>query len=190
MRAFIRKLAKFIRRLFTDQNFSRMRISIFTFLIISLLLACQDQRYTESSPEIEAYKKLIQGIEGNDYSLYQEIYSDTAKIYFNSMYPLTWQGAMEGMKISLEPYSQHDFGENPEFEFVLNDKGENWLGMWTIWTGTIRANGNVLKVPIHVTAQFIDGKIVEETHYWDNQIITEALLESEMDEEELSADVN
>lgn len=161
-----------------------MRVLIFILLIVSQLVACHDQRYTEDSPEIDAYKSMIQGIERGDFSAYDEIYADSAKIYFNSLYAFNREGAMEGMKISLEPYSEFDFGEDPEYEFVLNDKGEYWLGMWTIWTGTVKSNGKVLKVPIHVTAQFVDGKIVEETHYWDNQVISEALEESEMDDKE------
>jgi hypothetical protein len=37
----------------------------------------------------------------------------------------------------------------------------------------------VLEIPVHLTAQFIDGKIVREYGYWDNAPIVLAIQEIE-----------
>jgi len=39
----------------------------------------------------------------------------------------------------------------------------------------LKDNNQLYEIPVHLTAQFIDGKIVKEFGYWDNSSIALAL---------------
>ena len=56
---------------------------------------------------------------------------------------------------------------------VLDDKDRTWVNFWGDWKGTLVANQKEITIPIHLTYQFVDGKIVREYGYWDP---TEVLL--------------
>jgi len=62
---------------------------------------------------------------------------------------------------------------------AITDEGKTWVNFWGVWKGTLAANNIVLEIPVHLTAQFIDGKIVREYGYWDNGPIVLAIQEIE-----------
>ena len=151
-----------------------MRIQFLLAAILMVLIACQDKRYSESGPEIEAYKKSFDGLfSGND-DLFMDLYADTARIYYNSVSPLTPEEALFGMRQTLEQFSDYEY-ESGDYEFVTTYEGRQYLGFWGLFRGTLKENGETVRVPVHISARFVDGKVVEETGYWDNQIITNAL---------------
>jgi hypothetical protein len=65
-------------------------------------------------------------------------------------------------------FSSWDYvdGES-EYEMVVTDKGQTWVNFWGIWKGTLAANNKTYTLPTHITAQFVDGKVVKEFGYWD-----------------------
>lgn len=142
-----------------------------------LSIGCQQQqtRYTQTSPEIDAFMKLNKAYITGDYDYIKSIYSDTAKIYYNSIYPLGPVQVLEGMIASLEQFSEYHYSENEEIEMVITDDGEKWVNYWGVFVGTLEESGNVVEIPMHLTLRFVDGKIVEESGYWDNEIITDGL---------------
>ncbi|WP_332913834.1 hypothetical protein [Algoriphagus boritolerans] len=71
--------------------------------------------------------------------------------------------------MEVEPFSSYSFDrENEAIEMVLDDKGETWVNYWGVWKGTLAATGKTYETPIHLTSQFVDGKIVKSYGYWDN----------------------
>ena len=72
---------------------------------------------------------------------------------------------------------------------VLTDDGETWVNCWLEWNGTLAANNKEIDIPIHLTYQFVDGKIVREYGYWDaSEIVMELQkieAEAKMAEEEM-----
>jgi hypothetical protein len=50
---------------------------------------------------------------------------------------------------------------------VIDNEGEKWVNFWGNWEGTLSANNKILSIPVHITSQFVDGKIVEEHAYYD-----------------------
>ena len=58
---------------------------------------------------------------------------------------------------------------------VLDDDGETWVNYWGLWKGTIAASGESFEMPVHLTSQFVDGKIVKTHGYWDASALTMAL---------------
>ena len=62
---------------------------------------------------------------------------------------------------------------------VVTDKGETWVNFWGLWKGTMKTTNKVYEIPFHLTAQFIDGKIVKEFGYWNNAQVKLDLLASQ-----------
>ncbi|HSQ46585.1 MAG TPA: hypothetical protein VLM44_06650, partial [Lutibacter sp.] len=77
-------------------------------------------------------------------------------------------------------FSSRGFVEKgQEYEMATTDEGNTWVNFWGVWKGTLAANNKVIEIPVHLTAQFIDGKIVREYGYWDNAPIVLAIQEIE-----------
>lgn len=144
-------------------------------VIIIVSISSCDTRYREQGPEIEAYKELISGMHRRDYKNHPDIYSDSAKIYLNSTVPLTWKQSTAGLDESFNHFESYAYNDHIEWQMVLNDMDEEWLGMWTIFRATMKNSGESIEVPVHISARFENGKIVEEACYWDNSIILEAI---------------
>ncbi len=137
-----------------------------------LVFACKqgETRYTQSSAEIDTFKALIASYEGADWEGYTSKFADTAKIYHNtddkSMTPAE---TVEAHKTNTSALSSFGFvADKGDLEMVVSDKGETWVNFWGLWKGTIASNGVEIMTPVHVTAQFVDGKVVREYGYWDN----------------------
>ncbi len=151
-------------------------------LLLVLFTSCQNQqRYTQNSSEIETTKALIKDYNEKNWESLISYYSDTASTYFNSK-----NNAIKPNEIPA--YHQQSDGnftsrgfteEDQEYEMVVTDKGMTWVNFWGTWQGTLAANNKHLEVPVHLTLQFIDGKIVEEHGLWDNAPMVLALQEIE-----------
>ncbi|MER3317484.1 MAG: nuclear transport factor 2 family protein [Allomuricauda sp.] len=140
------------------------------------LSACQQSpvRYTQDSPEIDTVKKLISNY--NSKSFDTSMYADTSKTYYNtSKNPMSANETMEYHKQTDVNYASRGFqNENQEYEMVLTDDGETWVNCWLGWKGTLAANNKAVDIPVHLTYQFVDGKIVREYGYWDpSEIVME-----------------
>ena len=51
-------------------------------------------------------------------------------------------------------------------EQFLDDDGKTWVNVWGLWKGTLKANGKEIHIPVHISAEFVDGKIVREYGFW------------------------
>lgn len=141
-------------------------------LLSALLFACESKdRYTQQSDEIESIKSIMSNYVNGEWEAYQSHYAEGAQIFFNETKdkPATIQQIIAQQKMELEPMSAYTIDrENEAIEMVLDDKGETWVNYWSVWKGTMAANGKTYEIPIHITSQFVDGKIVKAFGYWDN----------------------
>jgi hypothetical protein len=164
-----------------------MKKSILLGLVIVFLSACQNQktRYTQASPEIDKTKKLIQAYDAKNYESLASYYADTAKLFINSVdKSLTPKQLIKLHQTEDINFPERGFlKENQVYEMVLTDKGKIWVNFWGNWKGILKENNKVIKIPVHVTFQFINGKIVEEYGYWDNGPIILAMQEVEASRE-------
>ncbi len=142
-------------------------------LAVAIFLACNQQenvRYTQQSPEIDTYKMVLEAYEERDWESMISHYADSAKI-LNNVVEENAQDLPQFLAQNKEDatkFSDWDFIDTEsEYEMVVNDKGETWVNFWGLWKGTFKASDKVYKIPTHITAQFIDGKIVREAGYWD-----------------------
>ncbi len=139
---------------------------------VLLLTACQRQekRYTEQSPEIDTYKKVIAAYENRDWEDLASHYADSAKIMNNVVekdgQTLAELVAMDKDDASL--FSSWDYvDDQSEYEMTVSDDGKTYVNFWGLWKGTLAVNKKTYTIPAHISAQFIDGKIVKEFGYWD-----------------------
>lgn len=173
-----------------------MRTLLLTLVTAIVLVGCQQNqepqakaevRYTQQSAEIETYKSMIRAYENGDWDGYRASYSDTVSIFRND--PDKAYKPDETIAIFKEQtqvFSSYGFDqEGEEYEMVKTDDGNTWVNYWGVWKATIAANGQEVKVPVHLTAQFVDGKVAREYGYWDNAIVNTAMeaLEAEGEEE-------
>lgn len=145
------------------------------FLIAILLFGCEGKtRYTQKSAEIDTIKSIMSNYVNGEWDAYQANYADSAQIFFNSTEdkPSTIQQIIAQQKIEVEPLSSYSIDREDEaVEMITDDEGEVWVNYWSVWRGTMAANGKTYEVPIHITSQFVDGKIVKAFGYWDNSEI-------------------
>ncbi len=138
-------------------------------MTVILMTACQpnEKRYTQQSPEIETVKKLVSNYNGKIYDT--SVYADTSKTFFNSSKEaMTSEDVMNYHKINDANYSSRGFtGKDPEYEMVVTDEGKTWVNCWLDWKATLAGNGKEVNIPVHLTYQFVNGKIVREVGYWD-----------------------
>ena len=96
---------------------------------------------------------------------------------------------MESLKDILANVSSYKFDDKDLwYEMIIDDDDETWVNFWGNWRGTVAANGQELVIPVHLTLQFVEGKIVEEHGYYNLSEITAVLNEiataAKMTEEE------
>ena len=168
-------------------------------LAVLMLTACekQKQRYLTESPEINAFKASISEYGSGDWETWRTHFADTAKLYINSPKSISASDLENAQKEMLSSFSSYGFQEKGSFtEMVIDNDDETWVNYWANWHGTLKDNGKEIDVPVHITAQYIDGKVVEMYDYYDSTPITTALAEIEAnnampaDEKEMMDKIN
>ncbi len=140
--------------------------------IVLSMTACQKQekRYTQQSPEIDTYKKVIEAYDKQDWEAMVSHYADTAKIMNNvsEKEGQTLAELVANDKNDAALFSKWEYVDNEsEYEMVVTDKDQTWVNFWGLWKGTLAANNKTYTIPTHITAQFVNGKVVKEFGYWD-----------------------
>ena len=163
-----------------------MKKIVILILALAIFSSCEqkDSRYTQQSPEIETAKKVIKGYNSQQYDL--SVFADSSKTYFNTKTnPIELKDIVAYHQGNDANYSSRGFLEkDQEFEMVVTDKGYTWVNAWLDWRGTLKDNGKVIDMPVHLTYRFVDGKIVRTVGYWDP---TEIVLELQAIEANTSA---
>ncbi|HSQ47195.1 MAG TPA: hypothetical protein VLM44_09780 [Lutibacter sp.] len=152
-----------------------MKKNLLLVFVIATIAGCKNEvRYTQNSPEIETYKKAIKDYEMANWASFATHYADTAKIGYNTneKNAMTLAQAISQNNEDIATLSSYNYiAEESEYEMVVTDQGETWVNFWGLWQGRLKANDQLYEIPVHLTAQFIDGKIVKEFGYWDNSSI-------------------
>ena len=157
-----------------------------------LLVSCKQpvERWTNKSAEIDVVKALIADYEAGNWDAWTGHYADTAKMYHNSTESAGVPETLEGLKGYLEPVSAYGFSDdNIYYEMIIDDKDEKWVNFWGTWEGNIGALDRDLKIPVHLTLKFEEGKIVEEHGFYNMAEFVMAMNEiAAMEAESESAD--
>ncbi len=146
-----------------------MKRSILAFIIIIAVVSCKQgpDRWTNQSPEIDVVKALIKDYEAGDWEAWKGHYADTAKLYHNTTKPGSVGETLEGLRSYLENVSEYSFSDKDiYYEMIIDDKNQKWVNFWGTWEGHIQPLDRNLTIPVHLTLQFVDSKIVEEHGFY------------------------
>lgn len=138
-------------------------------LALMLFNACQKkepQRYFSDSAEIESSKKLVGYFASHDYEGIKQIYSDSVKIYDNSVDPMSLADMITSMKANEDMMEYMKVKDSAEYEMVLTKDNETWVNCWYTVVGKFKGPSAEIVVPCHSTFQFKDGKVVKEYSYY------------------------
>lgn len=140
-------------------------------LTVILCASCKENRpvrYATTGPEIDVIKSLVADYEKGDWEGWLGHYADTAKLHHNTTkdISLSAKEINETLKGILANTSSYTFDDNLVYEKIIDDEGETWVNFWGDWKCTIAANNKELIIPVHITAQILNGKIVEEHGYY------------------------
>ena len=154
-----------------------------------LLFAACESRYTQDSPEIDVIKAALQDYNDGNWEAWRSHYSDTAKSYHNSKNVGTAPDeTLENVKKGVSGLSSYKLDyDQSDLEMVVDDKGRTWVNFWGDWEGTLSANNQKLDVPVHLTFQMVDLKVVREYGFWDNAPRMQAEMEIAANREVKSA---
>ena len=150
-------------------------------LAVILFTACNDkpERFTTTSSNIDEVKALISDYESGNWDSWAKHYADSAMIYHN-----TWEKGstpaetQESLKTTLANTSSYGFDHGDDeifFEQTIDDDGLTWVNFWGNWHGTLSGNGQEIKIPVHLSLQMENGKIVREYGFYDVSNIVLAL---------------
>ena len=118
-------------------------------LAIVLFTSCENQekRYTQQSPEIDTFKKVIEAYQAQDWEALKSHYADTAKILNNTTKEFAksidqeiTQNKDDAALFTTWKYDPEDV----EYEMVVTDEGQTWVNFWGDWEGTLKENNKVL----------------------------------------------
>ncbi|MCH4553322.1 nuclear transport factor 2 family protein [Aestuariibaculum lutulentum] len=155
-----------------------MKKLLLVMLATILFVACKDQpqRYFETSHEIDILKSGIKAYEDQDWTAWRANFADTAKIHHNTIKGLSPEDNMTNLQNMVVNFASYGFQDKGSFsEMVIDKDAETWVNYWGIWNGVVMESGEKVTVPVHLTARFIDSKIVEEYVYYDSAPILKAL---------------
>ncbi|GAA4289477.1 hypothetical protein GCM10023163_00230 [Aestuariibaculum suncheonense] len=159
-----------------------------------LLAACNDkpQRYFETSHEIDILKSGIKAYETQDWTAWKANFADTAKIHHNTIKGLSPEENMTNLQNMIVNFSSYGFQDKGSFsEMVIDKDNETWVNYWGIWNGVLMESGEKIALPVHLTARFIDSKIVEEYVYYDSAPILKAIeAANALSDEEVEAEAD
>lgn len=155
-----------------------------SFIIVACLLvfACEtkeEQRYTQSSEEINTVKAVYDAYLDGDWEGMKKHYAPNAKIHHNSPRnkPATIDEMITMERSNVQGLSNYTIDKGAAIvEMVKDDNNEIWVNYWSTWKGTLASTNQTFEIPIHSTFQFKDGKIIEEHGYWNNTEIAMASM--------------
>ncbi|MUP47221.1 nuclear transport factor 2 family protein [Gramella sp. BOM4] len=168
----------------------RIFLILFTGL---LMIACNNsqteeekpERYTQNSDEINTLKAAISDYEKGNWDAMKKHYADTAQIFHNSKQGRNIGYIIQQHQESLSDLPSYGFiAEDNDFERVTTDDGNTWVNFWGDWKATLPGSNKEVIVPVHLTAQFKNGKIVREHGYWDSAIMTMAMQQNDTIQQE------
>ncbi len=151
-------------------------------LVLSLILACKKdpERYFSEAPEIESQKLRVKAYENQDWDAWKSHFLDTAKIYHNKNTGISYLESLKQHQDMISNFSTYGFSDDKTvLEMVIDKDGKKWVNYWSVWSGKLKANGKELIIPVHLTSQYLDGKVVKEYGYYDTAAITAAFIEIE-----------
>ena len=156
------------------------KVILLAISVLMLLISCQNnqtERFKTASTEIDMLKKGLSDYENANWPEWSKQYADSAKIFQN-----TWLEGVSPEEVRnrhqelISNLSSYSFDKKDiTMEQIIDDRGRTWVNFWGIWKGTLKANSKEIIIPVHLTIQFKNGKVIEEYGFWDTAKLNEEL---------------
>ncbi len=168
-----------------------MKISFLFVLGAGLIIAsCQapaEKQYFTESQDIDLGKKLIEAYLAGNWDSYPELYADTARIWRNINWTttegITVQQYVDTLQSALEPISSYEM-EPQIWESIINNDGEHWVHLWTVWKGHSDATNKDYEIVVNVVMLVVDNKIVAQGDIFNDTEITLDMMALAQSQEE------
>lgn len=145
-----------------------------------LFVSCQinqTERFKTASAEIDLLKKGLSDYENANWVEWSKQYADSAKIYQNTWLegasPVEVKARHEKLISNLSSYSFDK--KDITMEQIIDDQGRTWVNFWGVWKATLKGSSEEIIIPVHLTIQFKNGKVIEEVGYWDTAKLNQKL---------------
>ena len=154
-------------------------------LVVALFNSCEDcppDRFTTNSSQIDIAKQIHKYYLAGDWDAMTKHYTDSAKIRYNTWEPSTVAESQIMLQQLLAEIAEYKWIDDPIFyEQITDDEGLTWVYFWGQWEGSLKANGTVITIPVHVAWNFEGDKIANEFGFWDSSPIFQALEDAAID---------
>lgn len=153
------------------------KLILFLSMVVLFANCNNTHRYTQESKEIDVVKATINYYDFNQWDSLKYSYADTAKIYYNSRKDIMSPKDLETyFTRNSESFSTRAFeDESREYEMIEDNNGKIWVNFWGLWKGNLKANNKQIVIPVHITYEFKNNKIVTEYGYWNTSELYEEL---------------
>jgi len=150
-------------------------------LLLAIVSCNNSQRYSQNSKEIDIVKATINYYDYQKWDSLVMNYADTAKVYYNTRDQYFTAKSLPDYHIKNDSsFLTRAFEDDRrEYEMITDDNGKKWVNFWGIWEGNLLENNIKIEIPVHITYQFIDKKIVREYGYWNASELVLALQDLE-----------
>lgn len=151
------------------------KIILPTLTFLLLLSSCHQKiLYTQSSPEIDTYKKVVADYTNKDWNDILTHYAESARILNN----VTENNAQTiAQLIAMDKGDATGFSNwgytGQKYEMIINDQDETWVHFNSSWEVTLNANKKLYQMPGQINVQFVNGKIIKVEDYWDISKLTQ-----------------
>ncbi len=159
-----------------------MKSLLMAALAVILLISCKpkeptEERYTQQAPEIETIKAGMSDFEKGDWEAFRKHYADSAKIFHNAEREMNVDAMIAQDQQNTQGYEAYGFKkDDQELERVITDEGEMWVNLWATYQIKPLGMKEKMDIPMSLTFQFVDGKVVKEYGYWDNAPMVAAMM--------------
>jgi hypothetical protein len=125
-------------------------------------------------PEIDLMKKLLSSVEKADWDAARACFSDSAVIFYNQWAPDTAQkgipvgDVLANEKADRVNWENISYGD-PIYEVVTVPTGEKYGHIWARYTAKNKKTGKAVDVPLFVSYQIKDGKLLWEWAIYDSK---------------------
>lgn len=138
-----------------------------------------DKRYTQTAPEIDLVKQVLQAYNAGDWAKMQSAYSEDAGIYHNSAEPTDVKSYLNNLQQTISAMESYALTyEENYLERVITDEGETWVNFWGDWQGTAKGTNRTVSVPVHFTVRVKEGEVMEEHAYYNQAPLMEVITEA------------
>ena len=168
--------------------------NLILFLLIIVAASCgtpsNNVIVTFDDEKSNAIRGHYQNYLNNDVAALQSLWSPDLKIYMNSTEASTVADISELITV------QHEVFDNISMSWTYDESGGEDLGVWvqTIeypasdnnpatavtnswfeWSATGKSSGNKITIPVHISFEWADGRIVREWHNFDPSAMMEEI---------------